>query len=57
VDLAEAEAKCRGCRYARVNTAQFQAPGFYTKLGYTCYGQLENCPQGETIAYFHKVLR
>jgi ribosomal protein S18 acetylase RimI-like enzyme len=54
---AEAEAKRRSCRYARVNTAQFQAPGFYIKLGYARYGQLENCPQGETISYFHKELR
>jgi GNAT superfamily N-acetyltransferase len=53
---AEAEAKRRGCRYARVTTAQFQAPGFYNKLGYARYGQLENCPQGETIFYLHKVL-
>jgi GNAT superfamily N-acetyltransferase len=56
VHLAEAEATRRGCRHARVNTAQFQAPDFYTKLGYTCYGKLENCPQGQTISYFHKVL-
>jgi ribosomal protein S18 acetylase RimI-like enzyme len=54
--LAEEEAKRRGCRYARVNTAQFQAPGFYPKLGYTLYGQLDNCPQGETVYYFYKDL-
>jgi ribosomal protein S18 acetylase RimI-like enzyme len=54
--LAETEAKRRGCRYARVNTSQFQAPGFYSKLGYSLYGQLENCPQGETVYHFHKAL-
>ncbi len=56
VSLAEAEAKQRSCRYVRVNTSQFQAPGFYPKLGYSLYGQLENCPQGETVYYFHKAL-
>jgi GNAT superfamily N-acetyltransferase len=56
VHLAEAEAKRRGCRYVRVSTSQFQAPGFYSKLGYSLYGQLENCPQGETVYYFHKAL-
>jgi GNAT superfamily N-acetyltransferase len=52
--LAEEEAKRRGCRYARVNTTQFQAPGFYPRLGYTLYGQLDSCPQGETVYYFYK---
>ena len=52
--VAEEEAKRRGCRYARVNTTQFQAPGFYPRLGYILYGQLDNCPQGETVYYFYK---
>lgn len=52
----EQEARQRGCHYARVTTSDFQAPGFYQKLGYTLYGKLENCPPGETVLYFWKSL-
>ncbi|HEV7128858.1 MAG TPA: GNAT family N-acetyltransferase [Ktedonobacterales bacterium] len=51
---AEREAWQRGCRYARVATSNFQAPGFYDQLGYALYGRLENCPPGETVYYFWK---
>ena len=53
---AEYEALQRGCQYARVATSQYQAPGFYAKLGYILYGTLENCPPGETVSYFWKPL-
>jgi ribosomal protein S18 acetylase RimI-like enzyme len=53
---AEAEARQRGCRYARAITSNFQAPGFYSILGYELYGTLENCPPGETAFYFWKDL-
>jgi len=53
---AEQEAMQRGCQYARVATSQYQAPGFYAKLGYMVYGTLENCPPGETVSYFWKSL-
>jgi len=56
MERAEHEALQRGCHYARVNTSQYQAPGFYTKLGYILYGTLENCPPGETVYYFWKPL-
>jgi len=51
---AEAEARQRGCRYARAATSDFQAPDFYAKIGYSVYGRLENCPPGETVYYFYK---
>jgi GNAT superfamily N-acetyltransferase len=54
--LAEAEARQRGCVYARLATSQFQAPDFYRKLGYSQYGRLDNCPRGETVYYFFKPL-
>ena len=53
---AEAIARQRGCRYARLATSQYQAPGFYTKLGYSEYGRLDDCPPGETVYYFRKNL-
>lgn len=56
MSLAEEEARKRGCRYARLATGDFQAPDFYHKAGYRLYGQLENCPRGETVYYFHKEL-
>jgi hypothetical protein len=54
--LAEAEAIKRSCRYARLATSDYQAPDFYRKVGYKLYGQLENCPRGETVYYFYKEL-
>jgi ribosomal protein S18 acetylase RimI-like enzyme len=56
MDESEDEARRLGCRYARVITSDFQAPGFYQKLGYAVYGTLENCPPGETVYYLWKQL-
>jgi ribosomal protein S18 acetylase RimI-like enzyme len=41
---------------ARLATSNFQAPGFYERLGYSLYGKLENCPPGETAYYYWKEL-
>jgi GNAT superfamily N-acetyltransferase len=38
----EAEAVTRGCRYAYVDTMDYQAPEFYEKLGYRVVGKLED---------------
>ncbi|HLL77918.1 MAG TPA: GNAT family N-acetyltransferase [Ktedonobacteraceae bacterium] len=54
MEEAEREAWQRGCRYARLATGNYQAPEFYEQLGYSLYGQLENCPPGETVYYFWK---
>jgi ribosomal protein S18 acetylase RimI-like enzyme len=56
MEEAEREACRRGCRYARLATSNFQAPGFYERLGYSLYGKLENCPPGETAYYYWKEL-
>jgi ribosomal protein S18 acetylase RimI-like enzyme len=56
MEEAEREGFQHGCRYARVTTSDFQAPGFYQKLGYIPYGTLENCPPGETVFYLWKKL-
>jgi GNAT superfamily N-acetyltransferase len=56
MERAEALARSRGCRYARLATCDFNAPGFYEKLGYRLYGTLANCPPGETVFYYWKEL-
>ncbi|MET8676921.1 GNAT family N-acetyltransferase [Streptomyces sp. NPDC004647] len=38
----------RHCVHARVETWDFQAPGFYQKLGYTIVGTVEEYPPGAT---------
>jgi GNAT superfamily N-acetyltransferase len=42
--LAQAEtiARERGCKYAYVDTMEYQAPGFYSKAGYHLTGTLED---------------
>lgn len=43
---AEEEAIARGCKNAWLDTFQFQARGFYEKLHYRCFGQLDDYPKG-----------
>jgi len=43
---AEAEARERGCRYALLETIDFQALPFYQKLGYEIYSTLPDYPPG-----------
>jgi GNAT superfamily N-acetyltransferase len=43
---AEAEAVARGCHSVWLDTFEFQARGFYERLGYTCFGELKNYPTG-----------
>jgi GNAT superfamily N-acetyltransferase len=39
---AEHAATARGCRYAHVDTMDYQAPNFYVKQGYTIAGKLND---------------
>jgi GNAT superfamily N-acetyltransferase len=48
---AEREALNRGCRYAQLDTFSFQARGFYEKLGYRVFGELDDVA-GEHMWYF-----
>jgi GNAT superfamily N-acetyltransferase len=53
---AEREAIARGCRNAWLDTFQFQARGFYEKLGYRCFGELEDYPVGFARYFMRKSL-
>jgi GNAT superfamily N-acetyltransferase len=53
---AEAAAHERGCAAVWLDTFSFQAPGFYEKLGYRQFGQLDEFPPGHTRHFFWKPL-
>jgi ribosomal protein S18 acetylase RimI-like enzyme len=54
---AEAEAVARGCRYASVDTMEYQAPGFYTRLGYTIVGRFaDRDGQGHAKVFLTRTL-
>jgi len=53
---AEAEAIQRGCRHAYLDTLEFQAPDFYSKLGYSVWGVLDDFPPGHRRIFFKKDL-
>jgi ribosomal protein S18 acetylase RimI-like enzyme len=57
MELAEQEATARGCRYAYVDTMDYQAPTFYRKLGYQLAGQLDDWnSRGHAKCFFTKRL-
>jgi GNAT superfamily N-acetyltransferase len=51
---AEAEAKTRGCCSAYLDTFDFQARGFYERLGYRLFGELAGFPPGHTRYFLEK---
>ena len=53
---AESEAKKRNCRFAFVNTYQFQAPAFYQKQGYKGVFTLKDYPYTGQRHYYQKNL-
>jgi GNAT superfamily N-acetyltransferase len=53
---AEREAISRGCHSARLDTFEFQARGFYEKLGYVSFGELQNYPIGFSRFFLQKSL-
>lgn len=53
---AEALARERGCVGVHLQTAAFQARGFYEKQGYQVFGTLEDHPVGSRTFYFAKRL-
>lgn len=53
---AEREAANRGCRGIYLDTFSFQAVGFYLKLGYEIFGELEDFPPGYKRVFLRKIL-
>jgi GNAT superfamily N-acetyltransferase len=53
---AEGEAVARGCHSAWLDTFQFQARGFYEKLGYSCFAELADYPPGFSRYFMKKTL-
>lgn len=53
---AENEAIVRGCQNAWLDTFEFQARGFYERLGYSCFGQLSDYPVGVSRYFMKKSL-
>ena len=54
--LAEEAARELGCTGVWLDTFSFQAPGFYRKLGYEEFGQLDDYPRGFSRHFFRKLL-
>lgn len=53
---AESFAMDNGFFQVRIETTSFQALGFYQKLGYSVFGQLDDFPSGHTTYYLKKLL-
>jgi GNAT superfamily N-acetyltransferase len=56
MQLAEEEAIRRGCHGAWLDTFEFQARGFYERIGYECFGELPNYPAGFLRFFMKKML-
>jgi GNAT superfamily N-acetyltransferase len=54
---AEDEALKRGCHSAWLDTFDFQARGFYERLGYSCFGELRDFPPGHARYFMQKTLK
>ena len=57
MEMAENEAVVRGCVGAWLDTFEFQARGFYEKLGYACFGEIQDYPPGFSRFFMKKALR
>lgn len=53
---AEAEALARACHHAHLTTLDFQARGFYERLGYVVFGVLEDYPRPYKRFFMQKPL-
>jgi GNAT superfamily N-acetyltransferase len=55
--MAEAEARRRGCRAGVLYTINFQAPGFYQRLGWRVFGEIPCDPPGTSRVFLTKAYR
>ena len=53
---AEQEAARRGCRLIALDSHSFQAPGFYQRLGYELWAELDGYPSPHRQCYLRKTL-
>lgn len=56
MEMAEAEARSRGCQFAKLGTYDFQALDFYERLGYRVVGVYEDLPPGHSEYWLRKEL-
>ncbi len=56
LSLAEAEALERGCHSAWLDTFEFQARPFYERMGYSCFAELPDYPEGFSRYFMRKEL-
>jgi GNAT superfamily N-acetyltransferase len=52
----EEQARQRGCRWAKLNTWEFQAPDFYSRCGYEVYAREQDYPPGHVNHLMRKSL-
>jgi GNAT superfamily N-acetyltransferase len=57
MDMAEQEARHRGCRAGVVYTLNFQAPGFYQRLGWRVFGEIQCSAPGIRRVFLTKHFR
>lgn len=56
LDMAEKEARTRGCYGAYIDTFNPVALKAYQRAGYVCFGELADFPRGRTRTFLQKVL-
>lgn len=57
MELAENEARRRDCRAGVLFTINFQAPGFYQRLGWRVFGEIPCDPPGTSRVFLTKNFR
>ena len=57
MQLAEREAAARGCHGSWLTTIEFQARGFYERIGYSCFGELPGHPVGFSKFFMRKTFK
>jgi GNAT superfamily N-acetyltransferase len=57
LQMMEQEGANRGCKAAFLYTVTYQAPGFYTRQGWTEFGRIACDPPGAARVFFTKTLQ